>query len=203
VEVICWHRELGQSPEDDLLLQVHGMMAAYERAKMIARHRRGKLHAARAGTVNVLRGAPDGSRSSAQYAGHGQARDEAVPDEARVVRQVFDWGGRERLTIGEVCRRLTRAGDVTRRGKTSWDRRGVWGMVQHPASMGSAACGKPQQAPRRPRPPRRAVSTRAVPQPEWITMPVPALVAPEVLAAVQEPWRDKQRHARPSRRGAR
>jgi hypothetical protein len=34
-------------------------------------------------------------------------------------------------------------------------------------------------------------------------MPVPALVAPEVCAAVQEPWRDQQRHARPSRRGAR
>ena len=38
---------LGQSPEDDLLLQVQGMMAEYERAKIIERHRRGKRHAAR------------------------------------------------------------------------------------------------------------------------------------------------------------
>jgi site-specific DNA recombinase len=58
VEVIFLNRELGHSPEDDLLLQVQGMMAAYERAKMIERHRRGKLHAAQAGTVNVLSGAP-------------------------------------------------------------------------------------------------------------------------------------------------
>jgi site-specific DNA recombinase len=58
VEVIVLNRELGQSPEDDLLLQVQGMMAEYERAKMIERHRRGTLHAARAGTVNVLSGAP-------------------------------------------------------------------------------------------------------------------------------------------------
>ncbi len=47
VEVIFLNRALGQSPEDDLLLQGQGRIAAYERAKIIARHRRGKRHAAR------------------------------------------------------------------------------------------------------------------------------------------------------------
>jgi site-specific DNA recombinase len=60
IEVIFLNRELGRSPEDDLLLQVQGMMAEYERAKIVERHRRGKLHAARAGVVNVLAGAPYG-----------------------------------------------------------------------------------------------------------------------------------------------
>ena len=46
------------------------------------------------------------------------------------------------------------------------------------------------------------MSTRDVPPPEWITIPVPAIVAPEVFAAVQEQLRDNQRHARQSRRGA-
>ena len=49
VEVVFLNRALGRSPEDDLLLQVQGMMAEYERAKIIERHRRGKLHAARMG----------------------------------------------------------------------------------------------------------------------------------------------------------
>ncbi len=62
IEVIFLNRELGRSPEDDLLLQVQGMMAEYERAKIVERHRRGKLHAARAGIVNVLAGAPYGYR---------------------------------------------------------------------------------------------------------------------------------------------
>jgi site-specific DNA recombinase len=212
VEVIFLNRELGQSPEDDLLLQVQGMMAEYERAKIIERHRRGKLHAARAGTVNVLSGAPYGYHYISKYEGHGQARYEAVPDEARVVRQVFDWVGRDRLTIGEVCRRLTQAGEVTRSGKTIWDRSVVWGMLKNPAYMGSAAFGKTPQEPLRPRlraqrgrplQPRRAVSTRDVPPPEWITIPVPALVALEVFTAVQEQLWDNQRHARQSRRGAR
>src|SRR5438477_850083 len=117
VEVIFLNRALGQSPEDDLLLQVQGMIAEYERAKIIERHRRGKRHAARSGVVNVLSGAPYGYRYVAKYAGGGQARYELVPDEARLVRQVFDWVGRDRQTIGEVCRRLTQAGEVTGTGK--------------------------------------------------------------------------------------
>ncbi len=97
------------------------MMAEYERAKIVERHRHGKLHAARAGVVNVLGGAPYGYRSIDRHAGGGQARYEMVPAEARVVCRVFDWVGRDRLTIGEVCRRLTQAGEVTRTGKTVWD----------------------------------------------------------------------------------
>lgn len=41
VEILFLNRALGQSPEDDLLLQVQGMIAEYERAKIIERHRRG------------------------------------------------------------------------------------------------------------------------------------------------------------------
>jgi len=74
VEVRCRHRALGQSPEDDLLLQGQGLMAESERAKIIARHRRGKRHAARVGTVNGLRGAPYGYRDVTKYEGGGQAR---------------------------------------------------------------------------------------------------------------------------------
>jgi site-specific DNA recombinase len=50
--------------------------------------------------------------------------------------------------------------------------------------------------------PRRAVSTVDVPQEEWLSIPVPALVEPEVFAAVQEQLRENQRHARQSQRGA-
>jgi site-specific DNA recombinase len=211
VEVMFLNRALGQSPEDDLLLQVQGMIAEYERAKIIERHRRGKHHAARVGAVHVLSGAPYGYRYVPKYEGDGQARSDIIPDEARVVRQVFAWVGHDRLTIGEVCRRLTHAGEVTRTGKTVWDRRVVWGLLKNPASQGAAAFGKTRQEPLRPRlraqrnrpvQPRRAVSISDVPPEDWITIPVPALVEPEVYAAVQEQWRENKRHARQSRRGA-
>jgi site-specific DNA recombinase len=211
VEVIFLNRALGQSPEDDLLLQVQGMIAEYERAKIIERHRRGKRHAAQAGVVNVLSGAPYGYRYVTKYAGGGHARYEIVPDEARLVRQVFDWVGRDRQTIGEVCRRLTRAGEVTRTGKTVWDRSMVWGMLQNPAYIGTAAFGKTRQEPLRPRlraqrgralQPRRAVSTMDMPPEDWFSIPVPALVDPEVFATVQAQLQENRRHARQSQRGA-
>jgi site-specific DNA recombinase len=126
VEVVFLNRELGRSPEDDLLLQVQGMMAEYERAKILERHRRGKLHAARAGSVNVLSGALYGYRYVNKHAGGGHARYDLIPEEARVVRQVFAWIGRERLSIGEVCRRLMQAGERTRTGRTVWERSVVW-----------------------------------------------------------------------------
>src|SRR5215475_13189418 len=212
VEVVFLNRALGQSPEDDLLLQVQGMIAEYERAKIIERHRRGKRHAAQSGAVNVLSGAPYGYRYVTKYEGGGQARYEIIPDEARVVRQVFAWVGHDRLTIGEVCRRLTQAGKVTRTGKTVWDRSVVWGILKNPAYQGAAAFGKTRLEPRRPRlraqrnrpvQPRRAVSVRDVPPEDWITLPVPALVEPAVFAAVQEQLQANKRHARQhSRRGA-
>jgi site-specific DNA recombinase len=211
VEVMFLNRALGQSPEDDLLLQVQGMMAEYERAKIIERHRRGKRHAARVGMVNVLSGAPYGYHYISKYAGGGQARYEIVPEEVGVVRQVFDWVGRDRLTIGEVCRRLTQAGEVTRTGKTVWDRSVVWGILKNPAYRGAAAFGKTRQGPLRPRlraqrsrpvQPRRGVAASDVPPEDWITIPVPALVESEVFAAVQEQLRENKRHARQSSRGA-
>jgi len=212
VEVVFLNRALGQSPEDDLLLQVQGMIAEYERAKIIERHRRGKRHAAQLGAINVLSGAPYGYRYVTKYEGGGQARYEILPDEARVVRQVFAWVSQDRLTIGEVCRRLTQAGEMTRTGRTVWDRSVVWGILKNPAYQGTAAFGKTRLEPLRPRlraqrnrpvQPRRAVSVSDVPPEDWIPIPVPALVEPEVFAAVQEQLQENKRHARQQlRRGA-
>lgn len=212
IEIVFLNRELGQSPEDDLLLQVQGMMAEYERAKIMERNRRGKLHAARSGSVNVLGGAPYGYRYIGKHQGGGQARYEVVADEARVVHQVFDWVGRERLSIGEVCRRLMQAGERTHTGRTIWDRSVIWAMLKNPAYMGQAAFGKTRQGPLRPRlrsqrgkplQPRRAASDYDVPSEDWIRIAVPALVDPDIFEAVQSQLDENRRHARQSSRGAR
>lgn len=150
VELIFLNRQLGASPEDDLLLQVQGIMAEYERAKILERSRRGKRHAARTGNLNVLSGAPYGYRYVSKQEGGGQARYEIDFAEARVVRQIFAWVGLERASIGEVCRRLHQAGTPTRTGKSVWDRTTVWGMLKNPAYKGAAAFGKTRAEPLRP-----------------------------------------------------
>ena len=211
VEVVFLNRELGHSPEDELLLQVQGMMAEYERAKIIERHRRGKRHAAHAGSVNVMSGAPYGYRYVTKQAGGGRARYEIVLEEARVVRQIFDWVGRDRLSIGEVCRRLVHAKEPTRTGRRQWDRSAVSAILKNPAYMGVAAFGKTRSCEMRPRlrglrgrdiQPRHPYSHYYVPPEEWISVPVPAIVEPEIFATVQEQLKANQRHARQRARGA-
>ena len=212
VEVVFLNRELGRTPEDELLLQVQGMVAEYERAKILERSRRGKRHAAHSGEVSVLSTAPYGYLYIRKHEGGGAGRFEIRLEEARVVRQVFAWVGRDRLSIGEVVRRLNQAGERTRTGKTVWDRTTVWGMLKNPAYMGQAAFGKTRVGPLQPRlraqrggslQPRRAYSTNDVPREEWIAVPVPALVSEELFAAVQGQLEENRRRARQGQRGAR
>jgi site-specific DNA recombinase len=139
VEVIFLNREVGQTPEDQLLLQVQGMIAEYERAKILERSRRGKRHGAQVGKVSVLGGAPYGYRYVTKQEGAGEASFEIVWEEARVVRQVVEWVGRDRCSIGEVRRRLEAARERTRTGKTAWDRATIGGMLKNPAYKGEAA----------------------------------------------------------------
>lgn len=212
VEVIFLNRELGRSPEDDLLLQVQGMVAEYERAKILERSRRGKRHAARAGVVSVLCGAPYGYHYISKQLGGGAARFEIVEPEARVVRQVFTWVGQERVSSGEVCRRLPRASEPRRDGQTRWDRSVVWGMLKNPAYKGTAGFGKtrvgtlkrPLRAQRgQPLQPRRPYALEDVPREEWILVPVPAIIEPELYEAVQDQLAENRRRARQGQRGAR
>jgi site-specific DNA recombinase len=212
VEIVFLNRQIGASPEDDLLLQVQGMVAEYERAKILERSRRGKRHAARRGSVNVLVGAPYGYRYVSKHEGGGIARYEIVEEQARVVRQVFTWVGRDRVSIGEVCRRLRQQGHPTAHGKLAWDRTTVWAMLRNPAYTGAAAFGKTRVGPRPPRPrpvrggseqPRRVYGLYDVPPAEWISVPVPRLVEPALFDAVREQLAENRRRSRQSARGAR
>ena len=107
VNVIFLNHEIGRSPEDDMLLQVQGMIAEYERTKIMERCRRGKLHAARRGCVEVLHHAPYGYRYRPRCADAPAAY--LVDDaEAQVVRKVFHWVGIERHTIGSLADRRRR-----------------------------------------------------------------------------------------------
>lgn len=54
VEVVFLNCAIGGSAEDDLLLQVQGMIAEYERARILERSRRGRRHAALSGAVSAL-----------------------------------------------------------------------------------------------------------------------------------------------------
>jgi site-specific DNA recombinase len=211
VEVIFLNHALGQSPEDDLLLQVQGIIAEYERAKISERSRRGKLHAAQTGRVSILAGAPYGYRYVGKQAGGGEARYEIVIEQARVVQQMFAWVAQERVSLREVRRRLTQLGEPSPTGQPTWNPATIAHMLKNPAYKGTAGFGKTRVIPRLPRlrprrgqseVPRRPYSvTRQGTQPMWV--PVPALVSEEDFAAVAEQLAENQQRQRQRRAAAR
>ena len=212
VEVIFLNRTIGTSPEDDLLLQVQGMVAEYERAKILERSRRGKRHAGRRGRVNVLSGAPYGYRYISEHEGGGEASYQIRLEEAHTVQRIFEWIALDRLSIGEVCRRLVQQGIPSPRGKNYWDRTTVWAILKNPAYKGSAGFGKTRIGERRPRlrayrgqteQPRRAYSVYDVPAEEWISIPVPAMVGEELFDTVAEQLAENRARNRQTKRGVR
>jgi len=107
VEVVFLNHALGTSPEEELLLQVQGMISEYERAKIMERSRRGKRHAARRGSVNVLSGAPYG-----KHGWCGRCSSGTGVKECRSARSVG--GRRPRAFAPERARRV---GTVPRCGR--------------------------------------------------------------------------------------
>jgi len=203
VEIVFLKSPTGGSPEDQLVVQFQGMIAEYERAQIAERSRRGKLHKAREGVVNVLGGAPYGYRyvkktdtSAAYY--------QVIESEAGVVRLVFQMYTKEHLNIRAIARSLNERGIPTRTGKTRWERSTVWGLLRNPAYQGKACYGKTELRPRQriTRPvrqrngmPNRNSANHERPRSEWIEVPVPALVSEEIFALAQEQLAKNKHHS--------
>jgi len=211
VEVVFLNRSIGVSPEEDLLLQMQGMIAEYERTKIMERSRRGKRHAARRGSVNALTAAPYGYRYVGKHDGDGQARYDVVFEEARVVKQIFEWIGRDRISIREACRRLKAQQILSPKGNLHWATSVLGSLLKNPAYKGAAVFGKSRVGDRRPqlRPYKGAPEqsrnnrSRYPGRPEdQVMIPVPAIVSDELFAAVGEQLAENRKRARRQKEGA-
>jgi len=211
VEVVFLNCKLGRTPEDNLLLQVQGMVAEYERAKIMERSRRGKLHSARRGLVSAMSNAPYGYRYLRRRENGGEAQYQIILEEAKVVRQVFEWVVLGCLSISEVCNQLSKQGVMTRRGNNRWSRSAIGKMLANPTYKGLAAFGRTRTGKMRPRlrpyrgacdQPRRAYSSYDVPCEKWINIPVPAIISEELFAAAKEQLAENKKRHRQGLRGA-
>jgi len=192
------------SPEDALLVQFQGMIAEYERAQILERTRRGKAHRAKAGTINVLSGAPFGYRYI-RKTDHAEARYEVVAHEAAVVAELYARYTDDSVAIAELTRWLTTLGVQTRTGKARWDRSVVWAMLRNPAYAGRACFGKTMRTPEPAGLNRTArLAERSTPRPytvtdrpreDWLEIPVPALVDEDTWARAQRRLTDNKRYA--------
>jgi site-specific DNA recombinase len=212
VEVVFLnHDSRGESPEGDLLVQMQGMIAEYERAKILERTRRGRRYAARQGKVSAIAHAPYGYRYVTKHESDGEPRYDIVLEAARVVKEIFSWVGVEGLSLGEVVRRLAEREISTPTGKTWWDRATIHGILVNPAYHGTARYGKtrlvsrkPGRRPKRgdPQNPRQQKVTELTSLDEQDPIPVPALVSRELFEAVAERLAENRRRHRQQKQGA-
>ena len=201
-EIVFTNRQIAASPEDQLLLQMQGVIAEYEREKIVERHRRGKLHKAQQGKVCVLSGAPYGYvylRATEQE----EARYQIHETEAAVVRRIFQMLCVEQLSLAAIARQLTMEKIPTRHDIGRWERSVVWAILRNPAYCGQAAYRKTQSV-ERVRPTKLAhdrgfypkhvhSSSRDRPKEEWITIPVPALISQELFEQAQQRLAENKR----------
>jgi site-specific DNA recombinase len=200
VHVMMIEGRSGDSAEDQLLVQVQGVIAEYERAKIMERSRRGKLHKARAGSINVLSNAPYGYRYVKKLDGT-PAHYQVVVHEAHVVQRIFEAVVREHKSLRAVAHQLNEErvptpGDGKRTSTPRWQASTIGRLLRNPSYAGQAAFGKTERV-ERPSPLRLVMGRAAVPKKpksgqrvrpssEWIRIAVPAIVSADLFAAAQE-----------------
>ena len=203
VEIFFVQAPPPSTPGSDLLLQLQGMIAEYERAQILERSRRGKRYRARRGEVSVLGAAPFGYRFI-RKSDHSPAQYRIDEEQARVVRRIFELYVAGGISLSAIARLLTQEGIASRR-HARWERSTLWGMLRNPAYKGEACFGKTMTAPRqritRPLRLRGGVGRPTTtgherPGEDWITIAVPPIVSEETFTLAQERLVANKVHAR-------
>jgi len=204
LEVVFLERPLQEdaNPEDRLLLEIRGVIAEYERAKLVERSRLGKIRKARAGQIMNVR-APYGYRYIPKRDGLPPAI-EIDEVEAGVVRQIFSWL-LEGASIRKIAGWLTERKIPTKYGKDRWSRASVYAILTNSAYTGTlyfnrtkyappeGGTGTEVQFPRRARKTRRRVQR---PREEWIPVEIPAIISPETYERAQQQLRENGRRSK-------
>ena len=182
-------RPMSSDPHDQLLLQIRGAVAEYERTLIAERMRRGRQAKLRAGTLLPWTTAPFGYRLDPERPRLASAV-RVDPGEAALVAQLFDWYLEPQATVYRLARRLTDLGVATPRGGPRWNTASVRGILRNPAYAGRALSNRTQVAPARGRksamlPAGPGVSHAPRPEEDWIAVSVPAIVSEETFAQVQ------------------
>ena len=171
-----------ESDEQRLLVQIQGVIAEYERARIMERTRRGRLYWARQGHP-VCGRVPYGYRY-AQRERKERPAVEVDAEAAEVVRQIFGWYVTDRLSGQQIAQQLTNREIVPPRGRRSyWDPSTVRFILTNEAYVGSWYLNRFRMEPRAE---QRRPRVRTRPRQEWIAVAIPVLIGSEVFLRAQE-----------------
>jgi site-specific DNA recombinase len=195
-----------KTPETQLLSNVRGIIAEYERVKILERTARGRLARAKAGFIPSGR-APLGY----VYVKHPMrgAHYEIHPEEAALVRRIFLLCAEGRRSLESIAALLTAEGIPTpgdrRPGRRSraavhvWQRSTISVIIRNTAYIGTLYDGKRQRIPGK-RNPDYKTRLRALPREQWVPIAVPALIDTEFFEAAQRQLKTNQAQSKRNRK---
>ena len=200
ISVVFIDRPPSDDPHEQLVVQIRGAVAEYERTLIADRMRRGRQAKLRAGRLLPWTNAPYGFRMHPE-----RPRDPALVEvdeaAAAVVRQLFQVYADGEATLHALAVRLTTRGIASPTGRRFWSASSVRVILSNPAYIGEAVSGRLQSRPAHGRrsalePVGRGVSAQPMARDQWITVPVPAIVSPDVFRAAQQRLAVNQQLAR-------
>lgn len=200
IEVHFCERPITESPDDQLLLQIQGAIAEYERTKILERSRRGRIHRARMGEITPAQPPYGYYRAAKRHGGDGHIH--VHEEEATLVREVFGWYEQEGVSLYRLVQRLNASHWKTRAGRNEWAPTTVLRMLRCEWYIGRAYYNRTKNAPNeRPvaeLPSRKAAKYTSVlrPRADWIEVAVPPLVDEERFQRVQQRLHQNRRFAR-------
>jgi site-specific DNA recombinase len=185
-KVIINDKDYEKNPENEFALRVFGAVSQFERAKIMERMQRGRMHRLRNGhlmpnghTIYGYRYIRKTPEKQAQLVIH--------EEEASVLRYMFTMYANGSLGTNALPRSLEERGILSRKGKQTWNVEIIKRMLKNPTYTGVRYFNKMtrEEAPMdNTRKKYRKFIDRD--RSEWIGIPVPAIISQELFNKVQE-----------------
>jgi len=198
VQVLFTSQSYSDSPEDNLILQIQGSIAEYERVKILDRMRRGTIRAVKNGQI-LGSNAPYGYRYIPKSKS-GKAQLEVRPDEAKIVRYIYELFLNENIKGTAISKRLNDEGISCR--KSQWWPSQIYAILNNEAHKGIAYMFKTYQVEQRRTPKskeyRKYKNSGTAPRPreEWIGIPVTPIIDEQTWNRAQKLLKDNAYGAR-------
>lgn len=118
IEFVTLHDVKAETAEEKVLQAMQGVFHEYERVKIVERMRRGKLFKSRNGVL--INGHSLYGWNYIKKTNEKPAHYEINEEQARVVKNIFQWVGYEGISLKEVIRRLYDQGILPRKQKSEF-----------------------------------------------------------------------------------
>ena len=198
-QIIIKGKDYINNPENKFTLQMLGVVAEYEHAKIIGRTTRGRLHRLRQGELTST-----GHRTFGyDYIRKTPTSPAALvinETQAAIVRTIFEKFASGQYGLVTICRYLEERHILTRSGKALWDNDRIKGILKNETYAGTRYFNRITAAKIAPQENKKLIRGRWIERDreEWISVKVPAIVPRELFDKVQERLaRHDERYCRP------